>query len=97
MGLLFLVESVDLAFNGEWDLGDMRTMSLLLSMISSGLIGFVLGGPPCAFWSRVRFLLGGPRPLRFRGAAQWGSPDLTSKERAQVKEANLLMINFLTL
>ena len=79
MGLLFLVESVDLAFNGGWGLGDMRTMSLLLSMISSGLIDFVLGGPPCASWSRVRFLLGGPRPLRFHGTAQSGRPDLTSK------------------
>jgi hypothetical protein len=66
-------------------------------MIGAGLIDFIVGGPPCATWSMVRHLPGGPRPLRLRGEQTWGRSDLRAGERAQVVEANILMINFLSL
>jgi len=97
VGAMVLVESVDLAFNQEWDLGDARTVALLLEMAAEGLLDFVLGGPPCATWSMVRYLPGGPRPLRFRDGEEWGRKDLTLRERLQVDEANLLMVNFIAI
>jgi len=97
LGIVLLFETADLAFNSEWDLGNPHTIQLLLEMISTGLLDILIGGPPCATWSRVRFVPGGPRPLRFRGRFAWGRHDLTTTELASVTEANLLMINFLAL
>ena len=58
----------------------------------------IMGGPPCASWSRARFLGGmGPRPLRFRGLWTWGREDLTNAEARRVTEANVLLINFVAL
>jgi len=97
MGLVLLVQTADLAFDSEWDLGNPHTIQLLLEMISLGLLDVLIGGPPCATLSRARFLVGGPRPLRFRGAEVWGRHDLTKREKDSVREANLLMLNFLGL
>ncbi len=97
MNVVLLIESADMAFNAEWDLGNPHTIKILMDMVLMGLLDIVLGGAPCATWSRLRFLPGGPRPLRFRGALAWGRLDLTPNELEAVKEANLLMVNFIGL
>ncbi len=94
---LAVIESVDLAWDADWDLADANVISVLVQMAREHLIDMIGGGAPCATWSRVRFLGGGPRPLRFRGQWSWGRPDLTPAEALQVKLANLLMINFMGL
>ena len=69
----------------------------MLEAINGGLVDFILGGPPCSTWSVLRFLAGGPRPLRFRNGQEWGRVDLTERERESVESANVLLLNFLAL
>ena len=97
LGILFLVQSVDIGCQPEWDLRCPDLIALLLEAIHGGLIDFVLGGPPCSTWSVLRFLAGGPRPLRFRDGQEWGRTDLTDRERESVESANILLLNFLAL
>ncbi len=95
-GLALLVLSVDLADDGRWDLSSPETFAKLRELAVEGLIDLILGGPPCATWSRLRFRLGGPRPLRFRDAL-WGRLDASPIEAARLCEANTLMLNSLGL
>ena len=73
-----------------------------MGLIEEGLVDAVAGGPPCATWSRARFVPlpggGGPRPLRHRGPRAWGLPpqSLTSFEKERLDEGNLTMLNFLS-
>ena len=56
LGILFLVQSVDVACQPEWDLRCPELIALLLEAIGSGLIDFILGDPRvqrgrcCASW-----------------------------------------------
>ncbi len=95
-GLQVVVVSVDLDADARWDLSDPLCFHELLQMIHQGLIDGLIGGPPCATWSRLRFLPGGPRPVRTR-SHPWGLSGLTRAERSRVREANALMIHFLAL
>jgi len=96
-GVAVWIVSMDLAFDANWDLTCPHVMAQLLEIIALGFVDMILGGPPCATWSRVRFLCGGPPPLRHRGEFAWGLPWLTGAGTARVKEANLLLVNFLAL
>ncbi|CAK0808808.1 unnamed protein product [Prorocentrum cordatum] len=100
-GLELLVLSCDLAQDPLWDLTLPETFQKLWGLVVLGHIDAILGGPPCSTWSRARFvkLLGGPRPLRFRGKYGCGRPEaeLTGPERARVQESNVLSLNFLAL
>jgi len=81
MGVLLLVKSVDLA--------DAKTVGFLLEMAVEGHINFVLEGPPCATWSRVRYIRR-PTSTSVRRRRRLGEKDLTLRERLQVGEAILL-------
>ena len=93
----FVFCSVDLLTSPDWDLSQPWLFDLLPSLIEEGLIDIVLGGPPCSTWSALRWLPGGPRPLRYREICLWGRPDLTKVEQAHVALANVLALNTLAL
>ena len=61
------------------------------------LSGHLGSGPPCSTWSSLRFMLGGPSPVRMRGSFAWGLPNLSGVSARRVREANVLMLTFLTL
>ena len=94
--LSVLVASVDLGADLAWDLTNYETFHELYEMSVTGLLDAVVGGPPCSTWSRLRFLAGGPRPLRFRDSP-WGRRDATAVEHDRLTEGNLCMINFMAL
>ena len=96
LNLPLLIISVDLDADAKWDLSNAATFALFMGWIKEGLIDALLGGPPCATWSILRFRPGGPRPLRLR-SCPWGRPGLSAAEKARVREANVLMINYLAL
>ncbi len=91
-----LVISVDLGIDVHWDLGAPETFAEIHQMIEEGLLDGLLGGPPCATWTRLRFRHGGPRPLRFRWCP-WGRSDLTAHEHDRLVEVNTLAVNYLSL
>ena len=88
--------SIDLENDPQWDITLPDTFYRLYELAVEGLIDLGTAGPPCSTWSRLRFLPGGPRPLRFR-SSPWGRPDLTRAERLRVNEANICMLHALTL
>ncbi len=90
--------TVDLATDPDWDVADPRTFHRLSEAIEEGLVDAVLGGPPCATWSRARFLpTPGPRPVRTRGEHAWGMPGLSAAEQERVDESDVLTINCLAM
>ena len=97
MGLKLLMISADLGDDSRWDLGRVDAFEQLWSLVEEGLVDVIFGGPPCSTWSRARFRLGGPRPLRRRGKYCWGLPRsrLRAAEAARLDEGNLLMLNHL--
>ena len=96
LGLKILIISVDLGADLQWDLSEPATFHALHDAILRGLIDAVVGGAPCATWSRSRFRPDGPRPLRFRDQL-WGRSDLTAFEHDRIVEANVLIVNFTAL
>ncbi len=94
-GLGLVVVSVDLGADPCWDLSNPVTFHKLFTWVCEGLIDALLGGPSCSTWSRLRFLSGGPRPLRFR-SSPWGRPDATKVEKLRITEGNTLMLNFMS-
>ena len=89
---------MDLRGSYAWDLSDPEVQAQLGALADEGLIDVLIGGPPCNTWSRARFRGGaGPRPLRYRGSLCWGLPWLSPGEERRVKEANGLLIFFLSL
>ena len=83
IGLIILSVSVDLDSDSAWDLLCPDTFAVLMDLAEGGFIDFIGGGPPCGTFSIARFrkMLGGPRPVRFRGAMAWGRPDLSNLEK----------------
>ncbi len=71
-------------------------MGKLRQLAVEGLVDAMVGGPPCATWSRLRFRRDGPRPLRYDWCP-WGRPDLRPQERHRIKEANACMLHSLAL
>ena len=91
----FIFCSVDLLTSADWDLSQTWLFDLLSAVIEEGLTDVVLGGPPCSTWSALRWLPGGPRPLRFRWTMPLGRDDLTQNEWAHCALANVLALNTL--
>ena len=75
-GIALLMLSVDLADDPLWDLTLAATFDTLRQLVCEGLIDVIIAGPPCSTWSRLRFMPGGPRPLRLR-SHPWGGRDYT--------------------
>ena len=82
-----------------WDFTLPAVVALLCGLAAAGMLQFLLGGPPCGTFSRLRHLLWspGPPPVRSRGAHVWGLPWLTGSMARRVREANMLIVNFVVL
>ena len=93
----FIFCSVDLLTSADSDLSQPWHFDLLSALIEEGLIDVVLGGPPCSTWSALRWLPGGPRPLRLRWTMPWGRDSFTMHERPHCALANILALNSLAL
>ena len=96
-GLALFFRSVNLLVDSRWDLSVPATFIALMLLAEEGLIDLVLGGPPCSTWSKLRFLPGGPPPLRLRGSFVWGLPGPTAHQQHRVREGNVSMVNFLSI
>ena len=65
----------------------------LLSWSVSGVVGGVLGGPPCRTVSQCRYAGDeGPPPVRDRGAGRWGLPGLAGHLAALVRDDSVLCL-----
>ena len=61
-----------------------------------GLLGGVIGGPPCKTVSRCRSGNdGGPPPVRDRGTGRWGLEGLSGSLRELVRQDSVLWLRFL--
>ena len=79
-------------------MADLEVQAELGDLADEGLIDILIGGPPCNTWSSARFRRGpGPRPVRRRGKHCWGLPNLSPVEERRVKEANSLLLFFLSM
>ena len=88
--MLVLVTSVDLAFGHHCDMTVTKNLDRLLAQIEAK---FVDGGHiavPCSTWRFVRWVEGGPPPLRTQ-EEPWGKQHLTQKQAAHVDTHNRLM------
>jgi hypothetical protein len=68
----------------------------LLAFVYSGLVAWVLGGPPCNSWSSARHTKNGPPPVRDRQHL-WGRPKLTNGLKTTLHVGNVLFLRFLQL
>ena len=90
-GKLCLVTLVDLGFGDSQDMTKKENVDRYLAQAKSGYYDGGHGGPPCALWSRVRFLPGGPPPVRSREHL-WGLPNLCAKMRKKVELSNAMLV-----
>jgi len=95
-GWLILVTNVDLAFGKEFDLSSPEVVKHFLNLAASGFFDGVHGGPPCSTWSAVRWVPGGPPPLRSRDSP-WGMEGLETRDWETVSLHSLLMRHFIKL
>ncbi len=73
------------------DLLDVTVAGAWLARARGGLVGGLVGGPPCETWTRARgWDDGGPRPLRSLEHS-WGLPGLRPRELEQVRAGNALL------
>lgn len=94
--LQLLMISVDFATDSNWDFTIPATYHAIMQLVEE-LIDMVMGGPPCSTVSRSRhvFMVGGPRPLRFRRCL-WGRSDLKPWEKSRLDESNILWLNYMS-
>ena len=80
------------------DLLDPHVWQHLLMWAAQGVIGGVVGGPPCRSVSRCRSEEdGGPPPVRGRGEHRWGLPALMGRLAELVLEDSVLWLRFVFL
>lgn len=96
VGLALFVASVDLSRHVDWDITKPRIYHALFETICQGLIDVVIGGPPCATWSKLRYKPNGPPPLRFR-TSLWCFRSLPPMAARRVREENLCAHNCISL
>ena len=91
------VISVDILRNQ--DLLDSNVMAYLASVIRTGKVQMIVGGPPCRTVSVLRMRGdGGPRQVRDRdGEGRWGSQNLTPAEKQLVEDDSQLWLRFMAL
>ena len=77
-GFRVIVESLDLAYGSEYDLGDQVVVERYVK--TAKRYSGAHNGSPCSTWSRVRFQPGGPPPLRSR-EHPWGLPSNSKSQR----------------
>jgi len=85
VGLRIVVESMDFAYGKEFDLSDDSVIDRLVRASRRKLNSGGHNGSPCSTWSRVRFLPGGPPPLRMRDSP-WGIPSNTREQQRHCDE-----------
>jgi hypothetical protein len=90
-GYMCVTTNVDVGFGEEGDLTQDRVVRRVVAQVDAGVYHGGHGGPPCASWSKVRWLPGGPGPLRDR-ARPWGLPNITDRDKLKVKAANALLL-----
>ena len=81
VGMKVIVESMDLAYGEQNDLSKKSVIDRLVRAGKNGKYSGSQNGSPCSTWSRVRFLPGGPPPLRTRDSP-WGIASNTSEQQA---------------
>ena len=70
----------------------------LLCWAIMGVVGAVIGGPPCRSVSQCRSEAdGGPLPVRGRDEHRWGLPGLSGDLMALAKQDSVLWLRFLLL
>jgi len=84
-GIRVVVESMDFAYGKEFDLSDDAVIDRLVHAARRKDYSGGHNGSPCSTWSRVRFLLGGPPPLRTRDSP-WGIPTNTLEQQRHCDE-----------
>ena len=89
-GLEVRVVSLDLGYGA--DLDDPKLVDRLVQQARLGKFGGLHNGSPCSTWSRVRFVPGGPPPLRTR-ESPWGKPGNTQKEQEHTDQHSRLWRN----
>ena len=95
-GWLVEVVNVDLAFGKAFDLSCESSVGRFLKLAADGFYDGLHTGPPCSTWSAVRWVPGGPPPLRSRDRP-WGMEGLSMKDRETVGLHSVLMRNSLQL
>jgi hypothetical protein len=85
VGIRVVVESMDYAYGSEFDLSDDLVIDRLVRVSRRKIYSGGVNGSPCSTWSRVRFLPGGPPPLRTR-ESPWGIPSNTKDQQRHCDE-----------
>ena len=85
VGIRVVVESMDYAYGQEFDLSDGSVIDRLVHASRRKVYSGGQNGSPCSTWSRVRFVPGGPPPLRMRDSP-WGIPSNTKTQQLHCDE-----------
>jgi hypothetical protein len=93
-GFYVVTESLDLAYGD--DLGLSEVVDRVVHLARERKYSGVHNGAPCSTWSRVRFVPGGPPPLRLR-SHPWGKPGNTRAEQFHTDEHSTLWRNSMTI
>ena len=83
--------STDFDLTDGFDLRDDLVYTKLTADIKEGVYNFIVAGPPCNTFSRVRSHPGGPPPLR-SSEHPYGLPKLNFKYKETLREHNLLAL-----
>ena len=85
VGIRVVVESMDYAYGPEFDLSSGSVIDRLVRASRRKLYSGAQNGSPCSTWSRVRFVPGGPPPLRTRDSP-WGIASNTKEQQRHCDE-----------
>ena len=95
-GSMCIVTLVDIGFGMEHDLTNSANLDRYLVQVEAGVFDGIHAGPPCALWSRVRFLPGGPPPVRSR-SEPWGLSNLSKDMQRRVDLSNSVVLAAISL
>ena len=95
-GAMCIVTLVDIGFGMEHDLTNSANLDRYLAQAKAGVFDGIHAGPPCALWSRVRFLPGGPPPVRSR-SEPWGLRNLSKDMQRRVDLSNSMVLAAISL
>ena len=95
-GSMCIVTLVDIGFGMEHDLTNSANLDRYLAQVKAGVFDGIHAGPPCALWSRVRFLPRGPPPVRSR-SEPWGLRNLSKDMQQRVDLSNSMVLAAISL